>query len=272
MNLRQSLKADFGIEILVEGGSGLPDDPFVIEPCSATAATRTQLNLLRGLGRGRGELWRLLEAEQVATAIQRLCIRTVLFTPDQIINETRRYYFDVSQVNGVPDAGAPLVEWEDPRTTFSATYQIGWLHFNRAIPNNQSKDVLDTSLQYSSVGAKATIYIYDSVDRLPRERSPAECRAKELKNVCDEIRAIYPNVEAPWPIHIVEPFALQALVSGEKMTIAGVAVLGRVFLKLRLTFFDDLKMRELMQETVQEVVRLAQTAGAGIASLSYARH
>jgi hypothetical protein len=59
MNLRQSLKADFGIEVLVEGGSGLPDDPFVIEPCSAMEATRTQLNLLRGLERGRGELWRI---------------------------------------------------------------------------------------------------------------------------------------------------------------------------------------------------------------------
>jgi hypothetical protein len=97
-------------------------------------------------------------------------------------------------------------------------------------------------------------------------------QSEGLKNVCDEIRAIHPNVEAPWPIHIVEPFALQALLSGEKMTIAGVAVLGRVFLNLRLTFFDDLKMRELMHETVQEVVRLAQTAGAGIARLSYARH
>jgi hypothetical protein len=272
MNLRQLLKADFGIEVLVQGGTGLADDPFVIEPCSATDATRTQLNLLRGLERGRGELWRLLEAEPVAPAVQCLRIKTVLFTRDENINETRGYYFDVSQVDGVPDAGTPLIEWGDPRTTFSAMYQIGWLNFDRATPNNQSKDVLDTSLHYSSVAAKATIYIYDSADPFTQERSPVERRAKELQSVCDEIRAIQPNLEAPWPVQIAEPFALQAFLSGEAMTIAGLAVLERVFLKLRLTFFDDPKMRELMQETVQDVVRLAQTAGAGSARASHARH
>jgi hypothetical protein len=36
MNLRQLLKADFGIEVLVQGGTGLADDPFVIEPCPST--------------------------------------------------------------------------------------------------------------------------------------------------------------------------------------------------------------------------------------------
>jgi hypothetical protein len=87
-----------------------------------------------------------------------------------------------------------------------------------------------------------------------------------------KIRAIQPNLEAPWPVQIAEPFALQAFLSGEAMTIAGLAVLERVFLKLRLTFFDDPKMRELMQETVQDVVRLAQTAGAGSARASHARH
>jgi hypothetical protein len=188
MNLRQLLKADFGIEVLVQGGTGLADDPFVIEPCSATDATRTQLNLLRGLERGRGELWRLLEAEPVAPAVQCLRIKTVLFTRDEIINETRGYYFDVSQVDGVPDAGTPLIEWGDPRTTFSAMYQIGWLNFDRATPNNQSKDVLDTSLHYSSVAAKATIYIYDSADPFTQERSPVERRAKELQSVCENSR------------------------------------------------------------------------------------
>lgn len=272
MNLRQLLKADFGIEVLVQGGTGLAEDPFVIEPCSAADATRTQLNLLRGLARGRGEQWRLLEAAPVAPAVQRLSIKTVLFTRNEIINETRGYYFDVSKVDGVPDAGTPLIEWGDPRTTFSATYEIGWLHFDRATPNNQSKDVLDTSLHYTSVAAKATIYIYDSADPFTWERSREECRAKELESVCDEIRAMQPNLEAPWPVQIAEPFAFQAFLSGEDMTIAGIAVLERVFLKLRLTFFDDPKMRELMQETVQDVVRLAQMAGAGSARASHARH
>jgi hypothetical protein len=41
MNLRQLLKADFGIEVRVQGGTGLADDPFVIEPCSAMDAAQS---------------------------------------------------------------------------------------------------------------------------------------------------------------------------------------------------------------------------------------
>jgi hypothetical protein len=55
------------------------------------------------------------------------------------------------------------------------------------------------------------------------------------------------------------------------MTVAGVAVLGRHFLKLRLTFVDDLKMRELMRETIHELARFAQMpVGASVSS--HVRH
>src|SRR5262245_27599504 len=110
MNLRDGLKADFGIDVLLERGIGLRDDPFVIEQCSSAEATRTQLNLLRGLGLGRRELWRLFLAEpapEVGPAIQRLRINAVLITQEQVITQTRAYYFDVSRVDGTPDAGGP---------------------------------------------------------------------------------------------------------------------------------------------------------------------
>ena len=263
MNLRQSLKEDFGLEILVQSGNGLRNDPFVLERCSATDATRTQLNLLRGLGRGRGEMWRLLQAEPIAPAVQCLRINTALFTRNQIITETRAYYFDVSRVDGVPDASIPLVEWTNPRTTFCAVYQIGWLHFDRVVEANKIKHLLDTSLQYSSFGAKAAIYVYGSADRSLQELTPAESRAKELRTVCNQISAMQPNAEAPWPVHTNEPFALQAFLSGDEMTIAGIAVLGTHFLKLRLTFFDDMKMRELMGETVHELAQFVRTSRCG---------
>jgi hypothetical protein len=274
VNLRQSLKNDFGIEVFVEGGRGLRDDPFVIERCSAADATRTQLDLLRGLERGRGELWRLLRAEpalDVAPTIQRLQIESVLFTQDKIITETRAHYFDVGKVDGVPNASAPLVEWSDPRTTFAAIYQIGWLHFDRAINNSQSKDAIDTTLQYSSIGAKAGIYIYD-YDRSMQELPLAERRAKELRTACDQVLAIHPNAQAPWPIGMVEPFAIQTFLSGEHMSVAAVAVLGRHFLKLRLTFMDERKMRELMNETFHELARFAQMSEFGASVSNHVRH
>ena len=265
-HLRHTLKADYGIEVLVDSGSGLRDDPFVIEPCSAADATRTQLNLLRGLGRSRRELWRLLQVEtirEVAPAVQCLGIETVKFPPNEIISEKRAYHFDVSRVDGVPFAGVPLIEWTDPRTTFSAVSQIGWLHFDGTIDNGQDNHALDISLQYSALGAKATISVYGSVNQSLEERLPEDNRAKELQSVCSQVQMMYGNAKAPWPVHLIEPFALQAFLIGEQLSVVAVAVLGQQFLKLRLTYFDDLKMRELMYETVHELARLAHTSELG---------
>jgi hypothetical protein len=268
-NLREALKNDFGIDVLIKCGHGLRDDPFVIEPCSAADATRTQLNLLRGLGRGRRELWRLLQAETVrdiGPAMQRLQIEAVSFTPQEVSTEVRGYYFDVSEVNGVPDAGTPLIEWTDPRTSFSAVSQIGWLHFDRSI-DNSGDERLDTSLQYSAIGAKATIYVYGSVGH------PAtEWRAKELHSVCSEVRSMHAHAEMPWPVRLAEPFALQYFLINENLSVAGIAVVGRHFLKFRLTYNDDPKMRELMNETIGEVARLANISKLGSGYFSHAQH
>lgn len=263
MNLRDALKADFGIDVLVERGSGRQDDPFVIEPCCAADATRTQLDLLRGLGRGRRELWRLLTAEtarDIGPAMQRLRIETVSFTENEIISETRALYFDVSRVDGTPDASLPLIEWADPRTTFSAVSQIEWLHFDRAITNSQEGDALDVALQYSAIGAKATIYVFGSAVTPSQEFPLAELRAKELEKVCWGVGNQYTQATAPWPAQVVEPFAFQHFLIGEDMSIAGVAVLGSHLLKLRLTYFDDLKMRELMGQAVGALCSLARTS------------
>jgi hypothetical protein len=260
MTIREALKADFGIDVLIRGGSGRMVDPFVIDPCSSRDAIRTQLNLLRGLGRGRQELWRLLEAEadrEVAPTMQKLRIEAVSFTQVEIVTEVRSLYFDVSHIDGTPDASAPLIEWSDPRTTFCAPSQIGWLHFDRAIDNSQSDAVLDASLLYSALGAKAAIYIYGAADGRMEGVSSAEIRERELQLVCGQVQAAHPDAKTPWPVHFVEPFALQHFLIGDDMSIAGIAVLGPRYLKLRLTYFDDLKMRELMIGTIQELAKLA---------------
>ena len=205
-------------------------------------------------------MWRLLKcepAEEVAPSLQRLRIEAISFTQSDVITETRGYYFDVSRVDGMPDAGTPLIEWADPRTTFSAVSQIGWLHFDKAIDNSQDRNVLDTSLLYSGLGAKATIYVYGSVVRSAQEFKFEECRSNELQSACDKVLALHPNAEKPWPVLLLEPFVLQHFLIGQDVSVAGIAVLGPHYLKLRLTYFDELKMRGLMSDTVRELARLA---------------
>jgi hypothetical protein len=149
MNVKKMLAADFGLEVKIAGGSGLRADPYVIEACSAADAVRTPLNLLRGLGRGRGELWRLLSVESPVgenAGRQAVRIEAVRFTDEEIITEKRALYFVITAVEGIPDASAPVIEWSDVRTAFAAVSQVGWLHFDRAIDNAAGRDALDTAL------------------------------------------------------------------------------------------------------------------------------
>jgi hypothetical protein len=160
MNVRDALKADYGIDVRIGSGTGVRNDPFVIEPCTTAEAVRTQIDLLRGLGRGRRELWRLLRVEPF-NGLQRLVFDAIWFTETEIISETRSLFFDLGAVAGIPDANAPVVEWFDPRSPFVAVSQIGWLHFDRAVYNSETREELDTSLCYSAHNAIANIYIYE---------------------------------------------------------------------------------------------------------------
>lgn len=253
MNIRSALKADFNIDVRITDGSGRRADPFVIEPCSAAEACRTQLNLLRGLGKGRGELWRLLEVEtHQAGRMQSLHIEAILLTDAEVVTERRALFFDISAVAGLPDALPEVVEWRDDRTVLAAPFQVGWLHFDKAIDNKPGDGTLDASLLYSSAHAKATLYVYGWNASGPTMQQAADTRAGELARVCEEVRQLNPSAETPWPIAVHGPFALQHFLIEDNLSVAGIAVLGPHFVKLRLTYLDDPKMRELMSFTVNE--------------------
>ena len=255
MNIKEMLRADFGIEVRIVRGIGQRDDPFVVEACSPAEAVRTQLDLLRCLGRGRSEMWRLLAVETAVgknAGLQSIRIETVLFKEQEIVTEKRSLYFDISAVDGLPDAALPIVEWSDSRTDFVATYQVGWLHFDRATDNTANRRSLDTSLFYSGIGATATLYVYDPSDPSYAALSPTEVRARELTTASTQLKLANQSAESPWPILVRGRFALEHFLIGGDISVVGIALLGPHVLKLRLTYFDDPKMRELMSATVDE--------------------
>ncbi len=256
MTLRLDLKADFGIDVKIDGVEGTRRDPFRLEPCTADEGALTQLALFRGLGFGRQELWRLLDAEVLPGSdanMQRLRVEAVAFTETQIITETRAYYFDVSRVNGTPNPLDPVPAWKHDDCAFVARHQLGWLHFDHAVDNNPDSDHLDVSLFYSSIGAKATLFIYQPSGATAAAPAGIERCAAELKSTFAQITSLYPNAESPWDIAIMEPLLLQHFLIGDDLSVAGVADLGKYLLKLRLTFQDDLKMRELMSLSIAEL-------------------
>jgi len=91
MNIRELLKQDHGIEVRISAGTGHQNDPYVVEKCSAEEAALTQVQLLRGIARGLGELWRIKEWKpcDIGSATEVIRIEALRFTPTQIETEMR---------------------------------------------------------------------------------------------------------------------------------------------------------------------------------------
>lgn len=253
MNVRELLKRDQGIEVRISAGIGRRDDPYVVDKCNEEEAALTQVQLLRGIGRGRGELWRIIEWTPcgVGSATEVIRIKAVHFTRTEIVTETRSVYFDTRAVAGTPHALHPLICWRGPAGSPILPYELGWLHFDKVINNTPSAGLFDHTIFYSGAGAKASVYVYTR----PADSSE-RTRDAELKIAVEAL--LNPKLKDPWPAIEVGPFAMKFFLSGDDMTVVGVAVSGLYFVKVRLTYFDDLKMRELMSATQDALAACVQ--------------
>ncbi|MCS6806854.1 MAG: hypothetical protein NZ823_17150 [Blastocatellia bacterium] len=254
MNVRELIKRHQGIEIRVSAGSGSRDDPYVLEKCDVQEAALTQMNLLRAIGRGLGELWRIVEWApcSIGSANELIRIDTVRFTQMEIETMTRAVFFDTRAVAGAPHRLHPLICWRGPAGTPVLPYELGWLHFDKVLDNARSGESFDQTIQYSGAGAKAAVYVY--------KRSGA--RVAELERAATIILNLNPGIVDPWPVVEVGPFAVKSFLLGKDLTMLGVAVCDSYFVKVRLTFEDDLKMRELMTFTLNVLVACVQQASA----------
>lgn len=246
MNIRELLKRDHGIDIQISRGIGRRHDPYVVDQCSAADCALTQVRLLRGLGRGLGELWRIIEWKgcDFGSATEIIYIEAIRFTPEQIETVTRSIYFDTRAVTGTPHSLHPLTSWRGPPGSPRLPYEMGWLHFDKVVNGDSSSETFDQTILYSGVSAKASIYVYERP-----VGGDGATRDAELERVSAII--LNPKLEDPWPKVEMGPFAMKFFLSDSNMTAVGVAVSGQYFIKARLTYLDDLKMRGMMNFTLK---------------------
>lgn len=104
IDLRELLKADFGIDFPISGGTGNSrDTAIVIRNEVPNDYVGVEHGVLRCLGRGRGIEWTLVEQsllEHNGRKIDRMTIETKETTPTQIITQTENYYFDITECFG----------------------------------------------------------------------------------------------------------------------------------------------------------------------------
>lgn len=250
MNIREMLLRDFGIKVLISGGNGVRDDAYVLEACSAEEAALTQWSFLRGLGFGRNTHWKFSEWRRCDTgsATEVVRIEEIHFGQTEVNSSRIAFYFDTRAVNGSPCTSHPLVAWRGPSGTPVLPRDLGWLHFDQTVTNANSPNDFDQTIQYSAPGAKAGVSVYTS-----SRTEDVDARIDELKLTLAVMQRTLPDLQEPWPAFEAGPFIVKPLRTAGNVTMAGVAVSGPYFIKVRLTFAEDPEMIEMMNETLREL-------------------
>lgn len=244
ISIKEQIRRDFGISINIELGSGRKHDPFVIPKCSIYEAQKNQMLLLRGICKGRSELWSF-EDRRVeiidGKELQAFRVKTVRLLPTEIVRETRSYFFDVSEVESGDFAGMPMA-WLHEESGFMAPMQLGWLHFDEVVRQEADYGAV---LYYSAIQSKLSLSIYK-----PADLSEPSIINKELSRAEMALRAVQPNAEAPWDALDYGVFRSRWFLVGSDTSLVGIALKNGHVLKVRQTFHDEPVMRELMQESM----------------------
>jgi len=245
-----ALKKSTNIESLISSGNGTRATPFVLVPRKDIDAALAQLEVLREFGRSRQVFWRVMSSERVGAWVEALSAEVVEFSVEEVTTTQWKFYFDLSAAEGSPYSMHPPLVWTGPEK-FALPYELGWMHFDGVKNNSSDSSVIDLSFAYGSPAAKATVYFY--------KRSPStKTKQAELFDALSAISG--DDVSDPWPQASIGPLLMKILITGENLTIVAIAELGPYFVKLRLTHFDDEKVREMMGRVIHDLSKIIQSA------------
>lgn len=100
MTIKDLIKADFGVDLPISGGTGNSiDNAIIIHSSGQNDYVGTENFILYCLGKGRGVEWKFLGNELLVYGnkkIDKLKIETKETTPSEIITQTENYYFDIT--------------------------------------------------------------------------------------------------------------------------------------------------------------------------------
>lgn len=191
---------DFNKNLPISGGFGQSvDEPIVITTPDPEDAALTQLEVARCIYGFNGRYWRLIERTAVPTdagRIEKMSCEIKFIEDDQVITETRNFYFDLSAVelrnDGVlPNTNIPLGD----RFGVRLPWQVGWFHFDRLIDNETDNPGLGMSVAYSAPEAKLMIFAYDKGQSQAIIAQPDESAVEEFNQSTRDFEVMHPNAE-----------------------------------------------------------------------------
>jgi hypothetical protein len=260
--LKILLKKDFDLELDIAGGTGQSvGDPIIVWSSSESEASKTEFFVLRGLGQGRGILWRSLGASVVPSSYGKVLqrkIETKDVRPKQIISQVENYYFQRSELP--PSVHPPYAEFtvhNDRRIAIAFPYELSWLHFDEFIDYESRAPGSGYSLAYNAPGIKATVYIYPIGDRPLNYLS-------ELTRARGDVVSIYGenSIHHDWGIQDRKDHALYFFIPSDEpsyLSLILVSIKGDHFVKVRCSFVDEPLLREVSDDFLGSLMNLIRT-------------
>jgi hypothetical protein len=254
--LRDMLYRDFGYELKITGGFGQSrNDPIVITDSNPDIASVTEMLVLRGIGKGRGVLWKtsartLMNHE--GAQLEQVKIETKTVSGTEITTQRENYYFDVStaifQSESLPTASA----FKHPEIELAFPYEIGWLHFDSLTDNEKLKNGLGQTIAYGAPGIKATIYVYDKGYGDILKDDNINILKNEFESSISDLMRINPGAKTLSEASNDNGFFQQRFLIGEDISIVALMLRKGKFVKLRTTFIKDPLLNDIVNETLSE--------------------
>lgn len=254
LNIRELLKKDFGLDVNIAGGIGHRNDPIVIRDTNTALAALTEMEVLKGLGRGRGVLWRTLSKELVEKdthLVQQVKVETKHVKNNEVVTQTEAYYFDISasgqRSEALPDTVAVLPDGQ------MLPYEFAWLHYQGVINNEPENPGMGVSVAYGAPGTKATIYLYDKGIRgIPADINSPVVRS-EFKEVQADVLKVNPSADPLGPERAGKKFHFQSFRVNGEISLVGVGAYRGKFVKVRLTHLDDSVLSEAAAQSLSAI-------------------
>jgi len=189
---------DFKKNLPISGGFGQSfEEPIVITTSDPENAALTQLEVARCIYGFNGRYWRLLKRTAVPTdvgRIEKMSCEIKFIEDDQVITETRNFYFDLSAVElrsdeALPNTTIPLGD----RFGVRLPWQLGWFHFDRLIDNETDNLGLGMSVAYSAPEAKLMVFAYDKGQSQAIIAQPDESAAEEFNQSTRDFEIVHPS-------------------------------------------------------------------------------
>lgn len=236
--LKELLRRDFGKDLKISGGAGNSvDDPVIIDVQSPHDASWTEMEVASCIYGRLGWHWRAVgrtKLEEGGKRIEKLSCEVKYLEGDQLVTETRNFYFDLSSVDmgeqeTTPACGVNL----GANTGMGLPYQLGWFHFTGITNNEEAQVGMGVSAAYSAPTTQATVYVYNKGMADIRTANEGQLEA-EFASARNEILAIHTGAK-----QVGEKFddnlLFAAFEMGTAYSIITLSAVGNHFFKIRAT-------------------------------------